>query len=206
MHVSIGLIIIVALFVSTIGYVEGARRSRGSYRSSRSSSSSRRRSSRTRRASSSVIAGSTILIGTDYYGYGAATYRRYDDADPEYCVACNRSTTNDTCEAEKLLCQQSSDCYTLAYTEGNGSTNASFVDKGCLYDPYGADGCAEQLEDCEDEGNDECVCYYCETGYCNSINYRMERNNTNATKIAVGTVVAVAVFIIFLWYFRKQMM
>eukprot|EP00116_Pleurobrachia_bachei_P003670 sb/3463932/ len=113
------LLLVLALVVSCVIGARGGSRSSGS-RSSRSSSS---RSSSTTRYSRSRYSSSTILTymllsSSTRTSYNRASYHRYEE--PEYCLYCNASMSNETClDVTKTVCQQSSDCFHMTYLNGS---------------------------------------------------------------------------------------
>lgn len=149
------------LIICTLYIVEGKGGRGGSSRGGGSRGSYSRRSGYNNVA---VLAASTVIIGSSMR-YNSASYYRYTNKDsPELCAACNGTTSNATCYAERTICYQSSDCFYMTYVDGN----SSLTSMGCLYDPYGKAGCEAETSACVESGFDNCTCSYCEKGYCNS--------------------------------------
>lgn len=158
--------------VSSRGARGGGGYRGGSRSSSRTSSRTSTASRGTRYYSRASYSRSTVLTYMSLWaysriGYSRASYYRYNQADPEYCVYCLASQSNDSCvDSSKTVCLQSSDCYYMSYTAA--ANNTALIEKGCLYEKYGDDGCAAKVKECKDAGNANCTCAHCSDPYCNS--------------------------------------
>jgi len=168
------------------GGARSSSRSSNSRSSSRSTASSKRGS---RYYSGASYSRSTVLtymtlFAFSGYGYNRASYYRYNKDTPEYCVYCNATMSNDTCtETFKTVCKQSSDCFYMSFKDPANSTAAPLIQKGCLYESYGQDGCAAQEASCAAAGNVNCTCNFCTEPFCNRAGH--------VTYSVAGLVVAV---------------
>lgn len=177
--------LLLVVYVESKGARGGGARSSSRSSSSRSTSSSKRGSryySRSSYSRSTVLTYMTLFAFSGY-GYNRASYYRYSKDTPEYCVYCNATMSNDTCtETFKTVCTQSSDCYYMSFKDPDNSTAAPLIQKGCLYESYGQDGCAAQEASCTAAGHVNCTCNFCTEPFCNGASH--------VTNSVVGLVVA----------------